>query len=110
MSDESSFFYTMSTAWRDNLVALTVGMFSGLATYAHKRLSRRREFIVTEMVADLLLAGLAGLVMFWLCAENGSSDWLTGVAVGVAGHSAPRLLAVLDRLLIKFLGDGDGRE
>ena len=104
MDNDPHLWEALGNAWRDNLIALGVSMLSGLATYLHKVTRGNGQFSLMTMIADIAMSGLAGLLMFWVCTEWRVSAWMTGVIVGISGHSAPRMIFLLDTIVTKWLG------
>ncbi|MFZ1327016.1 MAG: phage holin family protein [Candidatus Contendobacter sp.] len=100
----------LTASWRDHVAIFSIATWSGLVTSLHRRLSRRRPFSLIDLAADVLLSGLSGVMVGWLCQSTacGDSPTLSLVAAGIAGHSAPRTLWLLDRQLRRWLGPDRG--
>ena len=98
--------------WRDHVIIFAVSTWSGLVTSLHRHLSQKRPLSWKVIGADLLLAGLSGLMVGWLCQSTSCGDYptLTLIAAGIAGHSAPRTLWLLDRQLRRWLGGPNGQD
>ena len=71
----------------------------------HRTLSHRRRFSLAALLTDVLLSGLAGMLIYWVFGSlHIEATMLTAAVAGLDGHSAPRTLWLLERLLNKRLG------
>lgn len=100
----------LTETWRDHAVIYGIAAWSGLVTSLHRHLSQNRPLSWGIIGSDILLAGLSGLMVGWLCQSTACSNYptMTLIGAGIAGHSAPRTLWLLDRQLRRWLGGPNG--
>ena len=97
----------LASSWRDHLAIYVVATWSGLITSLHRSMSGKRRFSWAVLGADVLLSGLAGILTYWTCQAIAIEPPWTAIAAGIAGHSAPRTLWLLERQLRQRLGGGN---
>jgi len=101
-NEHLSLWTTLSTAWKDVVLAIGLSVFCGLSASLQKR-RKDRIFSLVELTADVLMSGVAGFLFLMFCIDRELSPWVTGAIVGIAGHAAPRLLFLLDQRLAKII-------
>lgn len=114
MNGKSSLWEFLTASWRDHAVVFAVSTWSGLITSLHRIMSRKTKFSVIALAIDTLFSGFAGVLVGWACHALDLSAAATLAAAGIAGHSAPRTLWLLERKLHQWLGvdssDNDGHD
>jgi hypothetical protein len=77
---------------------LGLSMVGGVVSFMRKiREGKARAFNILELVGEIVTAGFAGVLTFWLC-EAGSIDPLISAAlVGIAGHMGSRTILLLEQ-------------
>lgn len=94
----------MVATWRDHVMVFAISAWSGGVTSMHRVMSRKTRFSVIALAVDTLFSGLAGVLTGWACHSMSMGPAATLAAAGVAGHSAPRTLWLLERKLHRWLG------
>jgi len=77
---------------------LGLSMVGGVVSFMRKiREGKARAFNILELVGEIVTAGFAGVLTFWLC-EAGEIDPLVSAAlVGIAGHMGSRTILLLEQ-------------
>jgi amino acid transporter len=56
-----------------------------------------RAFNFTELLGELVVSGLCGVLAFWLFRGLGVNEWLTAAGVGIVGHMGSRALFLAEK-------------
>lgn len=90
----SPFTYELVTyAWVIGLS--TVG---GLVSWLRRvREGNARAFNLAELVGEIVTAGFAGLLTFWLCEAADMNELVQAVMIAIAGHMGSRTLFLLEK-------------
>jgi hypothetical protein len=105
MSDPTSLWEFMNASWRDHVVVFGISTWAGIVSHLHRRLSHKgAKLSVVIFAADVCMSGLAGMLMFWMCYAAGVDPIVTAIGAGIAGHSAPRTLWLIERRFFQGAG------
>ncbi len=92
---------------------ILVAALGGVVSFYQKvRTGKARVFNFTELIGELVTAGFAGILTYWLCQYANINQWATAALVGIAGHAGSRALFVIEKLLeskfpaVNLKGDG----
>lgn len=76
---------------------LSLAMLAGGVHYINKvRRNKHLFFSWSELIGELLSAGLVGIATIYLCRAVELNTAWTGFLVAIAGHISSRLLFILD--------------
>ena len=103
--DNMSFFENML----DTLIAVLLALVGGLARLLNSKDERGMKF--TAILAELFIAGFAGIMVLLLARVFGlEGDWL-GLICGIAGWIGPRILDLIAKPAAQKIGiDLDAKE
>lgn len=108
--EHQSLWDFLGATWRDHAMVYFVATWSGTVSHLHRIWSRRTPFSLVAFLADVLLAGLAGVMVFWMGYELGLSPITVALSAGIAGHSAPRTIWLIEKRFFRSTGlDDDER-
>ena len=83
---------------------LLLSMWGGVANYIFKlRQSVLCCFSFAELLGDLVISGLTGLLTFYLCELAELPLLLTAALVGISGHMGSRGIFLMERLMDRRL-------
>jgi hypothetical protein len=63
-----------------------------------------RSFNFTELVGELVVSGICGVLAYWACKGLGVNDWMTAFAAGVVGHMGSRFMFLAEQWVGKKVG------
>jgi hypothetical protein len=104
---EPTLWTFLENYWRDHIIVLAISTLSGVVAHLHRRFGKGHPFSPTLFMVDTLLAGFAGLLAFWICYEVQTSPAIAAIVAGIAGHSAPRFIWLLEKRAYKAIGISD---
>jgi hypothetical protein len=82
------------------LWVIALSMVGGVVQFYRKvRVGHARAFNVAELVGELCVSGLAGVITFFLCKWAAMNDWGTAAFVGIAGHMGSRALFMSEQVM-----------
>ena len=90
--------------------------WAGVASYIRKvRAGVVRTFSIAELIGEIVIASLSGVMTFWLCEFAEVDPLLAAVLIAISGHMGTRAIIVserifeawLDRVLDRFLPPED---
>lgn len=94
---DPSTYGLLTYAW---VVALS--MWGGLASFFRKlREGKVRPFNISELVGELVVSGLAGIITFFLCEWSNTSQLLSAALVGISGHMGSRAMFAMEGIFAK---------
>ena len=96
MVDKDPTSYSLITyAW-----VFLLAIFGGIVNFWRKlQAGHVRVFNVVELVGEIMTAGFAGVITFWLCENAQISPLLTAALVGISGHMGSRALFLFEDFL-----------
>lgn len=76
-----------------------LAMVGGFVSFMRKvREGHARVFNVLELIGEIVTAGFAGVLTFWLCEAGKINPLVTAALVGITGHMGSRAIFMLERL------------
>lgn len=95
MPDKDPTTYDLITyAW-----VIGLSMVGGTVSFMRKvREGHTRAFNVFELIGEIVTAGFAGVLTFWLCEAGGINPLVTAALVGITGHMGSRAIFLLERV------------
>ena len=76
--------------------------WGGLASFIQKhRTGKTRAFNVMELVGELVISSLAGLLTFYMCEYAEIDRLLEAVFVAISGHMGARAIAQFEQYLMR---------
>jgi hypothetical protein len=87
-------FSLLTYAW-----VLGLSFWGGLASFIgkHKR-GEVRAFNIVELLGELVVSGLSGVLTFYLCTWAKFDPLLSAAFVGVSGHMGSRAIMQLEKI------------
>lgn len=91
---------------------LGLAMFGGLAAFI-QRLNKSTKpqplkTIFSKLAGELVVAGFAGVLTFWLCQSWGLDGIESALAVGVSGHMGGKAIDGIGRVWLAVIKDKGG--
>lgn len=83
---------------------LVLSIWGGIASYIQKMKSGVSRFNLMEIFGEIVIAGFAGVMTYYVCAFAHTPEVLSAVAVGISGHMGTRAISVLEIWIGKKLG------
>jgi hypothetical protein len=108
--DHPSLWDFIGATWKDHALVYAVSTWSGMVSHLHRIWSCRTPFSLVAFLADVLLAGLAGVMVFWMGYELQLSPITVALSAGIAGHSAPRTIWLIEKRFFRSAGLDDERD
>ena len=79
-----------------------IGAAGGLMSFYGKvQTGKVRAFNLTELVGEIVVSALVGLITFWICKGFNVNEWLTAAGVAISGHMGARAIFLLEQSLEK---------
>lgn len=83
-----------------------LSMLGGFVSFAQKvKAGRSRPFNIVELVGELITAGFAGVLTFFLCEAAGIGQIASAPLIGIAGHMGTRAIFLMERWAERKFGD-----
>lgn len=77
---------------------IVLAMWGGLASFiAKNKAGKARPFNVAELIGELVVSGLVGVLTFYLCTWANIDPLLAAALVGISGHMGSRAMAYFER-------------
>lgn len=89
--------------WFEILTALIMSTLGG-AAHMLTRLGNGEYKNKIQPVADMVMAGLAGMLAFSVCKYLNAPFWLMGFFVGIAGHAGVRAIKMAEEFWANKFG------
>lgn len=92
MPEKDPLSYTFFTyAW-------VIGMSSwgGIAGYIRKIKNGHCRFSITELIGEICIAGLVGIVTFFLCESAEFNQVLSAALIGICSHMSSKAILLLE--------------
>jgi hypothetical protein len=88
-----------------------VAMLGGFVAFYRKwKDGSARAFNVAELIGELVVSGLCGVMAYWAFNGLGVNQWLTAAGVGIVGHMGSRALFMAEQLMESWANRWVGRE
>lgn len=79
-----------------------VAAAGALLSFHQKVQAKKVRWInVTELIGEIIVSGVVGIVTFWICKGYGVNEWLTAAGVAIAGHMGSRAIFLAEQFLEK---------
>lgn len=89
----------------DALILLGLSLLGGAVSFVQAwRAGRYPAFHFMAFVGEIMTAGFAGLMAFFLCKSIGADGWTLAVASGMSGYMGTRALALIESTLAHRMG------
>ena len=76
-----------------------IAMLGGfIAFYRKYKDGVSRAFNFTELIGEMFVSGICGVLAWWAFTGLGVNQWLTAAGVGVVGHMGSRALFMAEKL------------
>jgi hypothetical protein len=77
-----------------------VAMLGGFVAFYRKwKDGNARAFNFVELIGELVVSGLCGVLAYWAFNGLGVNQWLTAAGVGIVGHMGSRALFMAEKIL-----------
>lgn len=77
-----------------------VAMLSGFVAFYRKwKDGNVRAFNVTELIGELFVSGICGVLAYWAFNGLGVNQWLTAAGVGIVGHMGSRAIFMAEKMM-----------
>ena len=77
-----------------------LAILGGIVNFMRKlQAGHVRVFNLVELVGEIVTAGFAGVITFWLCENAQIAPLMTAALVGVSGHMGSRALFLFEDFL-----------
>lgn len=88
------------------LWVIGLAMWGGFAHWLRKvKLGVIRAFNLVELIGELVISGLVGVVTFWLCEGRGMDPYITAALIAISGHMGSRGIFLLEDYFRKKVAD-----
>lgn len=85
------------TLWMAGIAAA-----GALLSFHQKVQAKKARWInVTELVGEIIVSAIVGIVTFWILKGYGVNEWLTAGGVAIAGHMGSRAIFLAEQALEK---------
>lgn len=82
-----------------------IGALGGLMSFYRKmKAGQTRAINVVELIGELFVSAMVGLVTYWICKSFNVDPWLTAVGAAVSGHMGTRAIFMGEQVLSKRFG------
>ena len=82
------------------LVMIGVACLGGAANFVRKlQTGAVRAFNITELVGELFISAVAGMLAWAMFKGFGVNEWLAMAGVGIIGHMGPRGLFLVEKIM-----------
>lgn len=79
------------------ILVFLIAALGGLVSFYRKWKAKKvRAFNVVELIGELVVSGICGVIGYWLLKGSGVNEYLIAGAVGVIGHMGSRFLFMLE--------------
>lgn len=72
-----------------------------LSFHQKVRLKKARWINVTELIGEIIVSAIVGIVTFWILRGYGINEWLTAGGVAITGHMGSRAIFLAEQFLEK---------
>lgn len=70
-----------------------LSIWGGIAGYIRKlRTGVNTRFQLTDLIGEVVISGLVGVVTFWLCEASAINPLITAAMIGVSAHMGSRAI------------------
>ena len=90
----------------DYIIAVVLAMSGGLASI----LNKKTKLKVTQILAEMFIAGFAGLMVLLLARASGLTGYWLGLVCGMAGWIGPKILDAISKPVGSKIGVEVDRE
>jgi hypothetical protein len=81
-------------------IMFLVAMLGGFVAFYRKwKDGNARAFNFVELIGELVVSGLCGVLAYWAFNGLGVNQWLTAAGVGIVGHMGSRALFMAEKIL-----------
>lgn len=81
-------------------IMFLVAMMGGFVAFYRKwKDGDARAFNFTELIGELFISGICGVVAYWAFNGLGVNQWLSAAGVGIVGHMGSRALFLAEQLM-----------
>lgn len=90
------------------LWVIGLSTIGGFVSFMRKVREGNAKFInITELIGEIVTAGFAGVLTFWLCEAADIAPLVSAAMVGVSGHMGSRVIMQLEVWLSKKLPESN---
>lgn len=90
------------------LWVIGLSTIGGFVSFMRKVREGNAKFInITELIGEIVTAGFAGVLTFWLCEAADMAPLVSAAMVGVSGHMGSRVIMQLEVWLSKKLPESN---
>lgn len=84
------------------LWAAGVASLGAILSFHQKVRQKKARWVnITELVGEMFVSGVVGIVTFWICKGYGVNEWLTAAAIAITGHMGSRAIFLAEQWLEK---------
>ncbi len=69
--------------------------------YGKVKSGESKVFNIMELLGEVFVSALVGLVTYWICKGFAVNEWLTAAGVAISGHMGTRGIALVENALRK---------
>lgn len=81
---------------------VAVSILGGFASFYRKYQNKEVKFVnFMELVGELMVSVLVGLITYWICKSFAVEEYLTVAAVAITSHMGTRAIAIFEKALIR---------
>lgn len=75
-----------------------VAAAGALLSFHQKVKAKKSRWVnITELVGEMVVSSVVGIVTFWICKGYGVNEWLTAAGVAIAGHMGSRAIFLAEQ-------------
>lgn len=79
---------------------LLLSIWGGVVNFIQKvRRGESHRWSITELIGEIVIAGFAGIITFYLCEASGIDKLITAAMVGISGHMGSRAIFMMEKHL-----------
>jgi hypothetical protein len=81
-------------------IMFAIAMLGGVISFYRKwKEGNVRAFNFTELLGELFVSGVCGVLSYWMFKGIGVNEWLTAAGVGIVGHMGSRFLFLAEKTM-----------
>lgn len=84
------------------LTALGLASLGGVVQFLREKVRKRQDFSCKKAITAMLIAWLAGLIMYFICLGLGFGGWFAAGMAGIAGNGGGVMLDLYHEIVLEF--------